>query len=232
MVVAKKWFFMINNEVQGPFVDSEVQKLSELNSSGLVWGQGLAEWVTVEEWKKTLNELQGVLTSLQADMIPQWRVKQGDFEAGPFIYDQLIQLLKAHPHPGDVLLLQENESSDWKSIYTYPTLVEEVGITRRDHLRVPISGVFVYEKEGAKYESLLTSISEGGIGVLEAQNLSVGDKVKGYIESPQLPLPFNCTCEALYVQNESSWGLRFVNLPIEFNSLVISYTQKFSQAKI
>ena len=228
MNVTKKWFFLIDNEVKGPFVDSEILELAKNHPAGLVWGHGLSEWIKPGEWQATMTDLQGILASLQSDMTPQWRIKQGTFEAGPFIYDQMIQLLKAHPNAGEVLLYQESEA-EWKSIYAYPTVVEEVGITRRLHQRVPISGIFRYEKEGARYESLLSSISEGGIGIIEAQNVSVGDQLKGLIESPQLPISIHCTCEALYRQDDNSWGLRFIGLPLESKSLVVSYTQKFSK---
>ncbi len=226
MTNSNKWFFLLNNEVKGPYAESEIDSLASQNPEGLVWGHGLSEWVKPEDWKRTLQSLDDILSSLQNDMKPQWRLKQGDYEAGPFTYDQLIQVLKSHPNAGEVLIFQEGDT-DWKSIYSHPTIVEEVGITRRSHLRVPLSGVFRYEKEGAIYEALLSSISEGGLGILEAQGVSVGDLLKGTIESPQLPTPLTCTCEALYRQDDSTWGLRFVNLPLESQSLVIAYAQKF-----
>jgi hypothetical protein len=228
-MTAKKWFFLINNEVKGPFPESEVHSLVQKHADGLVWGQGLSEWVTPDIWKKTLSDLQDILSSLQMDMTPQWKIRQGDFEAGPFVYDQMIQVLKAHPNAGDVDLFHEGEEG-WKGIYSFPTIVEEVGITRRSHQRVPISGIFRYEKEGATFDSLLSSISEGGIGILEAQGLSIGDVIKGTIQSPQLPTPLTCTCEAMYRQDDSSWGLKFQNLTLESKSLIVSYTQKFAKA--
>ena len=105
----KKWFFLNDNEVQGPLLESEITPLAQKYPTGLVWGQGLSEWVKPEEWRKTLQDLQDILQSLQADMTPQWRLKQGDFEAGPFVYDQLIQLLKSHPNAGDVMIFHEPE---------------------------------------------------------------------------------------------------------------------------
>ncbi len=226
MAVTKKWFFLVENEVQGPFVETEIKDLSKKHAAGLVWGQGLSEWIKPDEWEKTMTDLQGILASLQTDMTPQWRIKQGEFEAGPFIYDQLIQVLKAHPNAGQCLLYQESEAT-WKPIFDYPTIVEEVGISRRLHERVPISGFFKYDKDGARYEALISSISEGGISILEAQNVVVGDILKGVIESPQLPTYINCSCEALYQQDDSAWGLRFSNLPQESQSIVIAYTKKF-----
>ena len=228
MSITKKWFFLKDNEVQGPFRDSEIQSLIPQHPDGLVWGQGLQEWLKPEEWQKTLTDLQDILASLQSDMTPQWRLKQGTFEAGPFIYDQLIQVLKAHPEPSEVEVSSE-DGTGWKSIYAYPTIVEEVGITRRSHERVPISGLFRYEKNGSQHDCLLSSLSEGGIGVLEAEGLSVGETIRGVIQSPQLPTSINCTCEALYRQEDNSWGLRFVNLPLEAKSLIVAYTQKFNK---
>ncbi len=227
-MATKKWFFLVNNEVQGPYLESEINNLAQKHAEGLVWGQGLNEWIRPSDWQKTLNELQQVLSGLQSDMTPQWRMKQGDFEAGPFIYDQLLQVLKSHADPAAVMIYQDqDQAAGWQSIYSYPTLVEEIGITRRSHERVPISGIFRYEKDGAHHDCLLASISEGGLGLLEAQGLSVGDTVKGVIQSPQLPATINCSVEALYKQEDGSWGTRFVGLPLEAKSLIVAYTQKF-----
>lgn len=228
MPTSKKWFFLINNEVQGPHLATEIQNLIQKNSAGLVWGQGLSDWLKPEDWQKTISDLNNILASLQGDLVPQWRVKQGDFEAGPFIYDHLIQVLKSHPNPGDVMIFHEPEKA-WKNIYDFPIIVEEVGISRRAHERVPISGLFRYEKDGAECDSLLLSISEGGFGIIEAKGLSVGERIRGVIQSPQLPIPITCNCEAVYRQADNSWGMRFLNLPLESQSLVISYTQKLTK---
>lgn len=194
---------------------------------GLIWGQGLGEWVSHAEWKKALEHLDDVLKGLQSDMSPHWVIKHNDRTQGPYTYDQLVYALKAHPAPSEVLL-KPDPNSHWQGIYDFPPLVEEIGLTRRQHHRAPISGIFKFEKDGQTFESLLGSISQGGIGIIEANGLAVGDIIKGEIQSPQLPTNINCQCEVLYYkEDEGNWGLRFINLPAEFMSLVIEYTKRF-----
>jgi len=223
----KKWFFLKNNEVTGPFTESEINPLAAGSPEALIWGQGMSEWVSHAEWRKSLDHLQDVLKGLQSDMTPSWLLKYNDITQGPYIYDQLVMALKAHPAPSEVLI-KTNPESQWQGIYDFPPLVEEIGLTRRQHNRAPISGIFKFEKNGQTHEALLGSISQGGIGILEAQGISVGDVLKGEIQSHQLPTSINCQCEVLYFQQEDgNWGLRFINLPAESMSLVVEYTRRF-----
>lgn len=226
----KKWFFLKNNEVSGPYAVSEIDPLAALHPEGLVWGQGLNEWVSHAEWKSTIQHLDSIIKGLQNDMTPTWVVKFEDTPQGPMTYDQLVQTLKAHPHPSETQIKQVTDS-DWKGIYEYPTLVEEVGITRRQHSRAPISGIFKYTKNGATHEALMASISEGGIGILEAEGIAVGDTLKGEIQSPQLATAINCQCDVLYQQSDGNWGLRFVNLPAEYSSVIVEYALRFQPSK-
>ncbi len=224
-----KWFLLTNNEISGPYHEDEIAPLAAASPDALIWGHGLSEWVSPGEWKKSLSSLDEILKSLKEDMNPSWMLKQGEDESGPFTYDQLVQTLKNHPMPAEVLFKQLNEP-DWNDIYHYPTLVEEVGITRRQHNRVPISGIFRYEKNGILFDSLLASVSQGGIGIVEAQGIAVGDKLRGQIESPQLATTINCQCDVLYLHQDGHWGLRFVNLPAEAQTIIIEYTRKFAES--
>lgn len=224
----KKWFFLKNNEVTGPYTEAEINPLAAAAPEALIWGQGLNEWVSHAEWRKALQDAEAMIHGLQKDMIPAWLIKFNDHTYGPFTYDQLVQVLKVHEAPSDVLIKSDPHSPNWHGIYDYPPLVEEVGLTRRQHHRAPISGIFKFEKDGVTHESLLGSISQGGIGIIEAHGLTVGDIVKGEIQSHQLPISINCQCEVLYFQQEDgNWGLRFINLPAESMSLVIEYTKRF-----
>lgn len=222
-----KWFFLKNNEVSGPFLESEIDPLAASHPEGLIWGQGFNEWVTHTEWKKTLISLNEIVKELQGDMTPQWSIKYDGQAQGPFTYDQLIQTLKAHPAAGEVLVRQ-TPSSEWKGVYDFVALVDEVGITRRQHNRVPISGVLRYTKNGMTFEALLASISQGGLGLLEAQGLVVGDQIRGEIVSSQLPMTLHCNCDVLYQQEDGNWGLRFVHPPVELLTVIVEYTRQFS----
>jgi hypothetical protein len=139
----------------------------------------------------------------------------------------LIQEIKKSAHAGDLEIRQDPQTS-YKSIYEFPTLVEEIGITRRRHSRVPLQGVFKYETSEGWQESSISTISHGGFGLQSAKSMTIGRLYKGEIVSPFLGSPIFCVVEALAKQKNESWGLRFDYLSDEGMSLLVSYIKKFS----
>jgi hypothetical protein len=227
MVTKRKWFLQVDHQVKGPWQEEELrEKIKEFPQS-LIWGNGLSEWVTPDQWARAINDLESILDGLRGDLQPDWHWRQSGRESGPMSYDQLIQTLKAHPQVSDIEVRQ-GQGDDWKDLYSFPALVEEIGLTRRGHQRVPLTGIFRYEIRGQTLEALVTSLSVGGLGITAAQGLQVGDSFKGVIESPQLPVPISCQVEARYQNEGTTWGLRFEKIPFEHRSLIIEYASKFT----
>lgn len=223
----KKWFFLNQNNVTGPHLESEIPHLHDQYPEGLIWGAGLSEWQSHQEWSDKINLLKEVLESLQVDMTPTWWVRDDQAQSGPMTYHKLIQLLKNHTAAGDIELKQD-PSHDWLNVYDFPAIVEEVGVSRRQHERAPFSGVFRFEKAGQKLEAQVTSISEGGIGLSNAPYLSAGDILNGSLHSPLMPTDIFFEAEVLYQRRDTTWGLRYYQISHENISLVLSYVKRFS----
>jgi len=224
--INKKWFFLHQNTVTGPLSETQLTKHHEQHPEGLIWGQGLSEWQSFSEWQEKLNLLKEVLDSLQTDMTPVWWMRDDQAQSGPMTYHKLIQLLKNSTAAGDIELKQD-PGHDWLSIYDFPTIVEEVGVSRRQHDRAPFSGIFRFEKAGQSFDAEVNSISEGGIGITYAPYLSAGDILKGSLVSPLLTTEIFFEAEVLYQRRDTTWGLRYYQISHENKSLVLSYIKKF-----
>lgn len=223
----KKWFFLNQNNVSGPHHENEIPALHEKNSSGLIWGAGLSEWQAYPEWSTKIQLLKEVLESLQIDMTPTWWMRDDQTETGPLTYHKIIQLLKNHKAAGDIEIKQD-PSPDWMSIYDFPAIIEEVGVSRRQHERAPFAGVFRFQKAGQNFEAQVTSISEGGIGLSNAPYLNAGDFITGSLHSPMLSTVIHFEVEVLHQRRDTTWGLKFHQISHENKSLVLSYIKKFS----
>ncbi len=193
----------------------------------LAWGPGLNDWVSGVEWRERLRKVSIMLQSLENDTRPGWWYRDAHLSQGPFIYHQLIQELKKSHHAGDLEIRQE-PSVEYKTIYEFPTLVEEIGITRRRHSRVPLQGIFRYQTAEGTHEIPITTISIGGFGLQNAKYMFVGKLYKGEILSTTLGPAIYCVVEALAKQKNDTWGLRYDFLSDEGMSILISYIKKFS----
>jgi len=68
-------------------------------------------------------------------------------------------------------------------------------------------------------------IGEGGLGVVPASQLLVGESVRVEFLIPQLSMPVRATAVVRY-QNRRSFGLQFLRLPVEQQSIVRYWTRR------
>lgn len=223
----KRWFFLNNNQVSGPFHQSEISNRLKSEPEALVWGQGMSEWQNFEEWEKKILLLDQILESINQESHLSWWMRVNQHVTGPLTYHHLLQTLKVQPELMDLQIRQEPEQQ-WKSVFDFPHLIEEVGATRRIHPRAPLNGIFKFVRNKVDFEALITSISEGGVGVTDAPFLTAGDRLKGVISSPLLPTDIHCELEVLSQRGDGMCGLKFLNLSIENTSLIISYLKRFA----
>jgi hypothetical protein len=221
----KKWFFLKNNQVSGPFYQTDIAAHLQSNPEALVWGSGMGEWQSIEEWEKFLQD-QAVKT-IDPNSHLMWWMKVSQQVTGPLTYQSLLQALKVQPFLMALQIRQEPQQT-WKSIFDFPNLIEEVGANRRIHPRAPLNGIFKFVRNKVEFEALITSISEGGLGVTDAPFLTAGDQLKGSLSSPLLPTEIDCEVEVLTQRGDGTCGLKFLNLSLESTSHIISYLRRFA----
>ncbi|AHZ84491.1 PilZ domain-containing protein [Bdellovibrio bacteriovorus] len=222
----KNWFVLTDGQVNGPFDVQEVESRVASAKEAQIWGRGQSEWMTPTKWRQAVKDSSQVAVAANE---PEglWKVRVEGKDHPPMKYSALISFLKGMTDYSTVDVCSDN-SNVWKEIYSIPRIVDDLGISRRSHPRVPMVGTLACESPKGEFSCRVISISEGGLGVNDAQNLQIGERFKGTLTSPNLFVTINTTCEVVYVGNDGYAGLRFVGLPEEFKSSIIEYVRKFA----
>ena len=144
--------------------------------------------------------------------------------------EELVEQLKDYTDLSPVRIWTEG-FEDWKEVYQVQKVVDELGISRRTHPRVPIMGSLKCEATAGPMNARLISISEGGVGVNNAVGLQIGEKFEATLTSPNLLTQINAAMEVVYVGTNGYAGLRFLKIPSEARAALIDYVKKFAGAK-
>ncbi|WP_347356422.1 PilZ domain-containing protein [Bdellovibrio sp.] len=222
----KNWFILSEGQVTGPFDHEEIESRLTNTQEAQIWGRGQSEWMTPLKWRQSLKD-QHQIAVAQNEPPGLWQLRVEGKEQPAMKYSDLITYLKKLRDYSAVDICTDN-SKVWKEIYSVPRIVDDLGISRRSHPRVPMVGTLACESPKGEFSCRVISISEGGLGVNDAQNLQIGERFKGTLTSPNLFVTINTTCEVVYVGNDGYAGLRFVGLPEEFKSSIIEYVRKFA----
>lgn len=225
--MSKVWFILNEGQVTGPFDPAEVESQIASFKEPLIWGRGQVEWDIPSKWRSKVKELPPVAAA--GDQSKSWMVRVEGKVRDPLKYNDMITQLKKMTD-----LSQVDISTDggkiWKEVYALQQVVDDLGISRRSHPRVPIVGTLEFElgTTSNTVKCRVISISEGGLGINDADGLQIGQKFFATLTSPNLYQTITTTCEVVYMGNDGYAGLRFVGLPEEFKSSVIEYVRKFA----
>ncbi|MBO9665187.1 MAG: PilZ domain-containing protein [Bdellovibrio sp.] len=224
--MSKIWFILSEGQVTGPYEPSEVEGKVSSYKDPQVWGRGHGEWMTVARWRQYLKETPTV-TPIAADQSRNWVVRVDGRPRDVMKYTEMIALLKTMTDftPVDI---SSDGGQTWKEVYAVQQVVDDLGISRRSHPRVPIVGTLEFDRGTDTLKCRVISISEGGLGVNDAGSLKIGEKFFAILTSPNLYVTVSTTCEVVYVGNDGYAGLRFVGLPEEFKSSIVEYVNKFA----
>lgn len=145
-------------------------------------------------------------------------------------HDAMIEYLKTMKDYSEIQIWTDGYT-EWKDIYQIHKIMDELGVSRRQHPRVPIMGTVMCEGATGNFQARALSISEGGMGITEAAQVKIGEKFKLSLKSPNLYTPIHATADVVYVGGDGYAGLRFVGLQSESKSAVIEYIKKFTEVK-
>lgn len=226
----RKWFVFVDGMVKGPFEKIDLESRLTAWHNPLIWGRGQTDWVPPDRWSTLLKNTDNLLKPLQNQPERLWRVRIGEKELKPMNHIQMTEYLKTRKDLSDVLLWTEGYE-EWKEVYQIHKIMDELGVSRRAHPRVPIMGTLECEGTSAKFTGRLLSISEGGLGITEAPKLKIGEKLKVLLKSPNLPSSIKTAVEVVFIGQDGYAGMKFHNLPTDSKSLVIEYVKKFAESK-
>lgn len=225
MKTEKVWFVLDSDKVQGPYQEQEVEGMVDKMQSPLIWGRGLSEWMPPTRWREALKN---PAMAVQIDPEPRWKFRFEDQESPLMTFEELLQNLRRDIDFSTVYLWNE-KAPQWREVFHFQNVVEELEITRRVHPRVPIMGDLHCELPEGRTTVKVISVSEGGIGVSGAVGLVLGQKFKATLQSSNLLAPINCTCEVMYVGEAGYAGIRFASLPMEARSALVEYINRFEE---
>ena len=228
METGRRWFVLENNQVNGPYQAAEVEALMPNAKSPLIWGRGLSEWLPFQDWLQALKDPS--LNTQVSSNETQWHYRHEGKEFGPMAFTAMMEILKTHSDFEDFVVYNEVQK-EWQELYLVGKICDELGISRRVHPRVPIMASLVCETPRGIITTKVISISEGGLGASEASQLKIGEKYKATLASTNLYSSLNCMIEVMYVGAEGYAGLRFLNLPAESRSTIITYINKFKDLR-
>ncbi|MBX3039820.1 MAG: PilZ domain-containing protein [Bdellovibrionaceae bacterium] len=224
----KKWFILSAGRIEGPWTPEEVETKLPSTSEPLIWGRGLADWLPVDSWRAALQTGGAALSEAIPFDEASWsyRNRTDDRVHGPFTYVDLLATLREMKDFSDVEI-SGPDLKDWSEIYEIQKIVDELGISRRAHQRVPMMGHLIFEApSGEQQQVRVVSISAGGMSLNEATPFGIGTQFKAQLRSPNLYAEIACTCEVVYSGPQQT-GLRFTHLPAEGESAIIEYVNKF-----
>jgi hypothetical protein len=230
MDTEQKWFLFENGIVAGPLSPQDVETKKQNPKTSLVWGRGMPEWAPFEKWKIQHQQYSQSVSTKNAHQEREWRVKYQGQEMSPMSYASMMNYLKTLTDLGEVRIFTQGYT-EWKEVYQIHKVLDDLGVSRRAHPRVPIMGSILLEGSNQSINTKILSISEGGLGLADATNVLIGEKYKMTIKSPNLFSLVHATGEIVYVGDDNYAGVRFVGLPQEAKSAIVEYVKKFTEIK-
>lgn len=224
----RKWFILSNDQVKGPYDRAGIESHLHEHANPLIWGRGQGEWLTPQQWEKMLADLENTLHRNRLQSEREWRIRIGEQEMRPMLYNEMIEYLKPQADLSQILIWTEGYN-EWKEVYQIHKLMDDLGVSRRQHPRVPIMGQAELEGTSGSFSARALSISEGGMGVTEAPPVRIGDKYKVSLKSPNLFAPLHALAEVVFAGHDGYVGLKFQGLPSESKSAIIEYVRKFTE---
>lgn len=221
----KKWFVLYEGQVQGPFLSTELEQ-SSMAHEGLIWGRGLSGWLNFSKWKQWSDKEAASLETQKVKMARPWHVRIIDKEFGPFLYSDMVELLNGQNSYENIWIWTEGYK-EWQSLFGFHKLMDDLGIGRRAHPRVPLSGQAEIKTIKGHFNARLISISEGGAGITDITQVSVGETLHIQINSKSIPQTINAQAEVVYIDSQSSVGLKFSQISNESKSMIIDYIRKY-----
>ncbi len=225
-----KWFLLTEGLVTGPFSKDDVETRLTISSNPLIWGRGQQEWMGPDRWKQHLKDADSQAIKAKGNSDRMWKIRVAGQELRPMNHDQMIDFLRTQKDYSEIQIWTEGYT-DWKDIYQIHKIMDELGVSRRQHPRVPIMGSLTCEGATGNLTARVLSVSEGGLGVTDAPQMKIGEKFKTILKSPNLYTPIHSTVEVVYIGGDGYAGMKFVSLHPESKSAIIEYVRKFTDLK-
>ncbi len=228
---SRKWFILAQEVVHGPYEKGAVPAELTKHTSPLIWGRGQIDWLNPEQWNKAMQDFDATLARSRQQIDREWRLRVRGQELTPMVYSEMIDHLKSLTDYNDILIWTEGYA-EWKEIYQIHKILDDLGVSRRRHPRVPIMGQVEFESPAGSFSGRALSISEGGLGATDTPPVRIGDKFKIVLKSPNMFGPLHATAEVVFAGSDGYAGMKFSGLPMESKSAIIEYVKRFTEGQV
>ncbi|HEX4922731.1 MAG TPA: PilZ domain-containing protein [Bdellovibrionales bacterium] len=217
--------------VRGPLTTENVEEglaTGRWTLDTLIWWKGQAQWMSIANWRVMLPGIGAEQEQKQTQQ--QWYLESKGTQTGPMTRSELVSFLKAAANPFQFSLWTPG-FQHWKKLYFFEEFLNELGMSRRAHPRAPISGAAEIAKREQKFVLQTTTISAGGVGLIQGHGLVPGQTVQLTVRSPAFPNPIRSTAQIMYVRPDGMAGAKFNNIHIEAQSTIVDYVRQFEDAE-
>ncbi len=235
--MSKIWFIhsSIDSKVSGPFVSQEVrQKLAsgEITEGCNIWCKSQREWLSLGVWATNGEEILKNKNEKSENTI--WYLDLGGEPVGPLTHKEMIHSLRGNKNLTLVRLWTVG-IKNWKSVYEFSEIMDEMGMSRRENTRAPLMATMQIIRHGESESSNLfkvASISVAGVGINDGQSLSQAEEIQVIIKCNAFSSPIRAQANVIYVSANGHAGIKFKQIQPEMQLLILDYIKKFSPEEI
>ncbi|PIU00025.1 MAG: hypothetical protein COT74_06645 [Bdellovibrionales bacterium CG10_big_fil_rev_8_21_14_0_10_45_34] len=231
-MMKRVWFTSVSNQVQGPFSTEEIEhKLAQntFANSDLIWCKRQSHWLPIFAWKTEAPKILATFEKVQVDTAT-WYLERDGQVSGPLNRNELLNQIK-NTVDIDSLRIRFGADEVWQRAFDFGDLLVDLGLNKRIHRRVPFAGSAIVRANKKDIPVEITTISEGGIGILTDQNLAVGSEYSVTINSDLLSAPLHTVVQVRYHTGQS-YGLQFKQINFESKSVILDYIRQLTDVSI
>lgn len=220
------WFVLQKDTVSGPLATADLMKQLEQGvlHQGLIWWRGQREWVPIQKWKLDLPVILEALKKPKDKAI--WYLIVDRERIGPICQNEIVKYVTPASGLAHIRLWTQG-LSEWQSIFKFPEIMDNLGISRRKTERVALHAMATLNRKSGSLICPTTTISLGGLGINGADKLVAGEHVQVVVKSVHLSTAITASAEVRYVAGSEA-GLMFTYLSQESLAHIHEYTRRKS----
>jgi hypothetical protein len=126
--------------------------------------------------------------------------------------------------------LRTEERKSWQSVYDFPHIIDNLGVSRRKVPRAAMMGHIIFKQGPNPIIGKARTISENGLGVLcTSDQVHIGETYHIVIDTPHFDQPLSVQGEVLYRLSNGELGIIFHALSGEAKAKIITYVKRYSE---
>jgi hypothetical protein len=225
--VSKEWFVYSQSIVAGPFTTDEVQadvSAGRWTNDCFVWWKGQREWMPLTNWRAQVSK---ILMQEKHESSQVWYIDNAGTPVGPLTRSEMLDGLRSVSKYNKVRLWTVGFDK-WTNIFDLHDLMDELGLSRREHARAPVMGTVAVTHMGSDSTTLAmaASISTAGMGLNSAGFLTKGEDLQLLVKCNELG-QLHLQGSVAYVTPQGYAGIRFANVSPELQSIIFDYVKRF-----